>query len=537
MTSVAATGSEGRPAGRVSGYSAATALLAFLYFGLRIADRARAPVRRRASTTRRSRSGRSPGGCTRSSTDQNPLVTHDVWAPSGVNLAWVNTVPALAVAFAPLTALVGPVAAYDVAAVLLPALSAWTRVPALPAPHRTLLAVARRRLPVRLLELRARARARTAAADGRLRGAADRARRRACARGRRSGRGASSSGSGLLLALQIYLSTEVALTATIALVLGLRSACSSRPRRDSARSGTARPAALGAYASRALLAAPLLYYALDRPPRRRVHAARGLHGRPAELRDPDAPRGRRRGLGAHDRAALPRQQHRAGRAHRAAAARDRRPLRRARAGGRRGAGSCSPRSRSRPTSRSGPRLIVDGHRVIPLPTLLGHQTLTLAGSARKFLPLFDNILPVRFALYASLAGAVIAAIWMASTRSRRPPLAASRRSPCSCSSRTPAPASGRRPSRCRRSSRAAPTGRASHRTRSSCPSRSATGGQAMLWQAADGLPLPDGGRPAPDLAAEQVPAPAGDRADLGRPTAGRRTRRRAAAQLLPRRRT
>ena len=57
---------------------------------------------------------------------QDPLVTHLVWAPTGVNLVWANTVPAISVVFAPLTALVGPVASYDVAAVLLPALSAFT---------------------------------------------------------------------------------------------------------------------------------------------------------------------------------------------------------------------------------------------------------------------------------------------------------------------------------------------------------------------------------------------------------------------------
>ena len=43
-----------------------------------------------------------------------------------MNLAWVDDAPALAVVFAPLTALFGPVAAYNVAAVLLPAVSAWS---------------------------------------------------------------------------------------------------------------------------------------------------------------------------------------------------------------------------------------------------------------------------------------------------------------------------------------------------------------------------------------------------------------------------
>ena len=46
--------------------------------------------------------------------------------PDGVNLAWTTSVPGLAVLFAPVTLLAGPVAAYNVAAVLMPALAAWT---------------------------------------------------------------------------------------------------------------------------------------------------------------------------------------------------------------------------------------------------------------------------------------------------------------------------------------------------------------------------------------------------------------------------
>jgi len=56
----------------------------------------------------------------------SPFVTHAVWAPDGVNLAWATTTPGLALALAPLTVLAGPVAAYNTAAVLMPALAAWT---------------------------------------------------------------------------------------------------------------------------------------------------------------------------------------------------------------------------------------------------------------------------------------------------------------------------------------------------------------------------------------------------------------------------
>jgi hypothetical protein len=57
---------------------------------------------------------------------ENPIVTHAVWAPDGVNLAWTTTVPGLALLFWPLTATVGAIAAYNAAAVAMPALAAWT---------------------------------------------------------------------------------------------------------------------------------------------------------------------------------------------------------------------------------------------------------------------------------------------------------------------------------------------------------------------------------------------------------------------------
>ena len=57
---------------------------------------------------------------------QNPFYTHAVWAPQGVNLAWATSVPALAIAFAPLTVIWGPIAAYNAACIVLPALAAWS---------------------------------------------------------------------------------------------------------------------------------------------------------------------------------------------------------------------------------------------------------------------------------------------------------------------------------------------------------------------------------------------------------------------------
>ena len=57
---------------------------------------------------------------------ENPFFSHAVWAPVGYNLAWATTVPGLALLFAPLTLIAGPVGAYNIAAILLPAAAAWT---------------------------------------------------------------------------------------------------------------------------------------------------------------------------------------------------------------------------------------------------------------------------------------------------------------------------------------------------------------------------------------------------------------------------
>ena len=56
----------------------------------------------------------------------NPLFSHALYAPIGVNIAWTPSAPGLALAFAPLTAIVGPVASYNVAGFLMPVLAAWT---------------------------------------------------------------------------------------------------------------------------------------------------------------------------------------------------------------------------------------------------------------------------------------------------------------------------------------------------------------------------------------------------------------------------
>src|SRR5438093_9249758 len=57
---------------------------------------------------------------------QRPFAWHAFYARYGINLAWATSVPWLAIPFAPLTWLFGPVASYNVAALLLPAAAAWT---------------------------------------------------------------------------------------------------------------------------------------------------------------------------------------------------------------------------------------------------------------------------------------------------------------------------------------------------------------------------------------------------------------------------
>ena len=57
---------------------------------------------------------------------QNPFTTHAIWAPEGLNLTWTTSVPALALLFSPLTAAAGPLVSFNVAAILMPALAAWT---------------------------------------------------------------------------------------------------------------------------------------------------------------------------------------------------------------------------------------------------------------------------------------------------------------------------------------------------------------------------------------------------------------------------
>ncbi len=191
----------------------------------------------------------------------NPFFSHVVYAPTGIDLAWATSVPGLAVMFSPLTLAFGPSVSYNVAAVVLPALSAWTAYLLFRnltrsswaslvggylygfssymlahqlAGHLHLTAAFLVPL-VALVLLRYR-------------------------RGELDGRGLTWR-LGVMLAFQAYISTEVALTLTLVLGLALLLAFALVP---SARrrlvSSLVPIAAAGALA--AVLAAPLLYYAL-----------------------------------------------------------------------------------------------------------------------------------------------------------------------------------------------------------------------------------------------------------------------------------
>lgn len=56
----------------------------------------------------------------------NPFVTHYLWAPTGANLAQAAAIPAASLLMWPITALFGPIAAYNVLSIASPVLAAFT---------------------------------------------------------------------------------------------------------------------------------------------------------------------------------------------------------------------------------------------------------------------------------------------------------------------------------------------------------------------------------------------------------------------------
>jgi hypothetical protein len=55
----------------------------------------------------------------------NPILTHVIFAPGGMNLAWVTTVPLASLIMWPITAVFGPIASYNLVALLAPPSAAW----------------------------------------------------------------------------------------------------------------------------------------------------------------------------------------------------------------------------------------------------------------------------------------------------------------------------------------------------------------------------------------------------------------------------
>jgi hypothetical protein len=191
---------------------------------------------------------------------ENPFVTHAIWPVTGLNLAWVTSVPGLAILAAPVTLVAGPVIAYNVASVVLPALAAWTAFllcrhvtgswwPSLAGGY--LFGFSSYMLghtlghlnltSVFLVPLVALAVLRYI--DG------------------TASRRAFATSLGLLLGAQLSLSTEVFATLTVALATSLATAFIVLPSARR-RLRSAVPAVLAAYVLGAIVAAPLLGYAL-----------------------------------------------------------------------------------------------------------------------------------------------------------------------------------------------------------------------------------------------------------------------------------
>jgi hypothetical protein len=330
---------------------------------------------------------------------ENPFVTHAVWAPGSINMTWVTSVPGLALLLSPVTLLAGPIAAYNVAAVLMPALGAWTAFLlcrrltgaawpslvggylfgfssyALGQAEGHLHCTAVFAIPlVALVILRY--------LDGEL-GAAGAAVR-----------------LGVLFAVQLLISTEVTFTLALALVVTLALAYAFVPSCRRRIAGLQRPLAASVVIA-AILTAPFLYYAITgfqseaaHPPAEHVAdllnyvvptklsvASLGwASGISRSFSSNSSEQGAYLGVPALVIVAL--------------YARPRIGT----AGGRFLVACLGVAV----LVSLGARLRVDGHKLFSLPW-------ALVGG----LPLFDNVLTVRFALYAALLTAVVVALWTA----------------------------------------------------------------------------------------------------------------------------
>ena len=55
----------------------------------------------------------------------NPLFSHQIMTPGGVSLAWATTTPTVSLLMWPVTAIIGPIAAFNLSLILAPPASAW----------------------------------------------------------------------------------------------------------------------------------------------------------------------------------------------------------------------------------------------------------------------------------------------------------------------------------------------------------------------------------------------------------------------------
>ncbi len=342
---------------------------------------------------------------------QNPFATTAIWAPDGVNLAWTTTVPGLALLFSPLTLIAGPVISYNVAAVLMPALAAWTAF--LLCRHLTgrvwpslvggyLFGFSSYMLGQELGHLHATsvflvplvALVVLRYVDGALdaRGLVIRL--------------------GPLLALQLLFSTELLFTMTLALAcslaVGIVVAPSSRRRLVTLIA----PIAVG-YVLAAILTAPFVYYLLTGFQKSAIHPPQDFltdllnfviptrlalsgHGwaNPISSRFPgnDSERGAYLGVPALLIVAL------------FAYKRLRTP------GGRFLVASFLLAA----LAALGSELTIDGRTVLPLPW--GRGVVPLPWEHVAYLPLFDNVLAERLSLFVALATAVMVSLWTAAVR-------------------------------------------------------------------------------------------------------------------------
>jgi hypothetical protein len=331
----------------------------------------------------------------------NPFVPHLIWAPYGTNLAWVTCVPGLAGALAPVTALAGPTVAYNVAALAMPALAATTAFllcrhvtnafwPSLAGGylfgfssymlgqvlgHLNMSAVFCLPL-IALFVLRF--------LDGGL------------------GTAGLVVRLGPTLALQLSLSTEVAFTATLALAVALVGAVLALPERRARLRRVMLPVA-ASYVLAAVLTAPLLYFVLSDFERESISDPRSY---PADLANLVVPTR----LALLDRGWAWRESpHFAGNVLE------------------QGAYLGLPlllviglfawsRRRRRSTwlllALLGLALLAAlGAKL----TVAGHRSVWLPWSLLVDLPLFDNALPARLSVFATLLAAVIAALWAANS--------------------------------------------------------------------------------------------------------------------------